>query len=61
MHLDQGGAGVLEPVLDLGPLPASGGGLLEGGLALFGGEGRKGHGPTSLGVDWSGTDAVREI
>ena len=34
-----------EPVLDLGPLPTGGGGLLEGRLALFGGERGQSHGP----------------
>ena len=43
-HVDDRGAGVLEPVLDLGPLAARGGGLLEGRLALFGGERGQSHG-----------------
>jgi hypothetical protein len=34
---------VLEPILDLGALPASRGGLLERGCALFRGKGRKSH------------------
>ena len=36
--------GVLEPVLDLGTLPAGGRSLVEGGLALFGSERGQGHG-----------------
>ncbi|GAA4665832.1 hypothetical protein GCM10023347_17860 [Streptomyces chumphonensis] len=34
---------MLEPVLDLGALPASRGGLLKRGCALFRGKGRKSH------------------
>ena len=50
------GAGVLEPVLDLGPLPASRGGLLERGCALFRGKGRKSHAYVTSDVELSDTD-----
>ena len=43
-HVGDRGAGVLEPVLDLGTLPTGGGGLLERRLALFGRERRQCHG-----------------
>src|SRR6478672_13759757 len=55
--VDDGGAGVLEAVLHLGPFPTGGGGLVEGRLALFGGERGQSHvrqvlrsrsGPTGL-------------
>ena len=55
-HLGERGAGVLEPVLDLGPLPARRGGLLERGSALFGGEGRKSHAYVTSDVELSDTD-----
>jgi hypothetical protein len=42
-HLDEGGPGVLEPVLDLSALTPRSGCLFEGSLALFWREGREGH------------------
>ncbi|GHF53098.1 hypothetical protein GCM10018790_33570 [Kitasatospora xanthocidica] len=58
---------MLEPVLDLGALPASLGGLGERGGALFRGKGRKSHavhlrcGWKGLSYDWFGTqDTVRK-
>ena len=54
-HLGDRGAGVLQAVLDLGPLPARRGGLLEGRLALFGGERGKCHrAPLHRGAGWRG-------
>jgi hypothetical protein len=52
----QRGAGVLEPILDLGALPASRGGLLERGSALFRGKGRKSHAYVTSEVELSDTD-----
>src|SRR4051794_9091258 len=52
----QGCAGVLEPVLDLGTLPASRGGLFERGSALFRGKGRKGHAYVTSDVEQSDMD-----
>ena len=46
---------MLEAVLDLGALPASRGGLLKGGCALFRGQRRKSH-ACHLGVELSDTD-----
>jgi hypothetical protein len=54
--LVKGGAGVLESILDLGPLPASRGGLFERGCALFRGKGRKSHAYVTSDVDLSDTD-----
>ena len=54
--LVQGGAGVLESILDLGPLPASRGGLFERGCALFRGKGRKSHAYVTSDVELSDTD-----
>jgi hypothetical protein len=47
---------VLESILDLGPLPASRGGLFERGCALFRGKGRKSHAYVTSDVDLSDTD-----
>ena len=54
--LVKGGAGVLESILDLGPLPASRGGLFERGCALFRGKGRKSHAYVTSDVELSDTD-----
>ena len=54
-HVGDRGAGVLQPVLDLGPLPAGGGGLVEGRLALFGGERGQSHGAGPSGSDGRST------
>jgi hypothetical protein len=48
--------GVLESILDLGPLPASRGGLFERGCALFRGKGRKSHAYVTSDVELSDTD-----
>ena len=42
-HLDEGGPGVLEPVLDLRALAPRCGSFLEGSLSLLWREGRQGH------------------
>jgi len=54
--LMEGSTGVLEPILDLGALPASRGGLLERGCALFRGKGRKSHAYVTSDVELSDTD-----
>ena len=59
--VDDRGAGVLEPVLDLGPLPAGGGGLVEGRLALFGGERGQSHVLQVLLSESSGERSARSI
>ena len=57
--LVKGGAGVLESILDLGPLPASRGGLFERGCALFRGKGRKSHAYVTSDVELSDTDRAQ--
>ncbi|GAA3730228.1 hypothetical protein GCM10023082_29900 [Streptomyces tremellae] len=47
---------MLESILDLGPLPASRGGLFERGCALFRGKGRKSHAYVTSDVELSDTD-----
>ncbi|EPY93134.1 hypothetical protein K530_49640 [Streptomyces noursei CCRC 11814] len=47
---------MLEPILDLGALPASRGGLFERGSALFRGKGRKSHAYVTSDVELSDTD-----
>ncbi|GAA3631464.1 hypothetical protein GCM10023079_22790 [Streptomyces chitinivorans] len=55
------GAGVLQSVLDLGALPASRGGLLERGCALFRGKGRKSHAYVTSDVELVGYWSVRNL
>ncbi|GHA37883.1 hypothetical protein GCM10010329_71210 [Streptomyces spiroverticillatus] len=50
---------MLESILDLGPLPASRGGLFERGCALFRGKGRKSHAYVTSDVELSDTDRRR--
>jgi hypothetical protein len=52
---------VLESILDLGPLPASRGGLFERGCALFRGKGRKSHAYVTSDVDLVGYGPVRNL
>ncbi|GAA3883027.1 hypothetical protein GCM10022227_45710 [Streptomyces sedi] len=52
---------MLEPILDLGALPASRGGLLKRGCALFRGKGRKSHAYVTSGVELVGYGTVRNL
>ncbi|GAA0381448.1 hypothetical protein GCM10010319_69840 [Streptomyces blastmyceticus] len=49
---------MLEPILDLGALPASRGGLFERGCALFRGKGRKSHAYVTSDIELSDNGPV---